>query len=171
MRIRIQTLIAPLVALLLCAVPAVAQSGAKKAGKEKKDAKAAAPAPKGAFYTGKYRNLFLEAGHTQADIDAKINAAFQQLFHGEKENQTVYYESGSNDNGPLAYLTDFRNHDVRSEGMSYGMMIAVQMNKKAEFDALWNWTKTYMYHAKPEEPGYKFFSWSMNYDGTARDNM
>ena len=75
-----------------------------------------------------------------------------------------------NDNGPLAYLTDFRNHDVRSEGMSYGMMICVQMNKKAEYDALWNWAKTYMYHAKPEEPGYKFFSWSMNTNGTARDN-
>ena len=28
--------------------------------------------------------------------------------------------------------------DVRSEGMSYGMMITVQLDKKAEFDALWN---------------------------------
>ena len=138
---------------------------------QKKDSKKAAPkATKGAFYTGKYRNLFLEAGHTQKEIDQKINAAFQQLFHGEKEDQPVYYEAGQNDNGPLAYLTDFRNHDVRSEGMSYGMMIAVQMNKKAEFDALWNWAKTYMYHSKPEEPGYKFFSWSMNTNGTARDN-
>jgi oligosaccharide reducing-end xylanase len=27
-----------------------------------------------------------------------------------------------------------------------------------------------MYHAKPEEPAYKFFSWSMNTNGTARDN-
>jgi len=27
--------------------------------------------------------------------------------------------------------------------MSYGMMIAVQMNRKAEFDAIWNWSKTY----------------------------
>ncbi len=133
-------------------------------------AKKSGAAPKGAFTTGKYRNLFLEAGHTQKEIDAKINAAFQQLFHGEKEDQPVYYAAGQNENGPLAYLTDFRNHDVRSEGMSYGMMICVQMNKKVEYDALWNWAKTYMYHAKPEEPGYKFFSWSMNTNGTARDN-
>ena len=127
-------------------------------------------ATKGAFYTGKYRNLFREAGHLQKEIDAKINAAFMQLFHGQKEDQPVYYEAGRNENGPLAYLTDFRNKDVRSEGMSYGMMICVQMNKKAEYDALWNWAKTYMYHSKPEEPGYKFFSWSMNTNGTARDN-
>jgi oligosaccharide reducing-end xylanase len=165
MRIRIQIVSTPLLAAALCMALTGAQSGQKKSGR-----KAAAPAPKGAFFTGEYRNLFQEAGHTQPEIDQKINAAFQQLFHGEKENQTVYYEAGQNENGPLAYLTDYRNHDVRSEGMSYGMMIAVQINKKAEFDALWNWSKTYMYHGKPEEPGYKFFSWSMNTNGTARDN-
>jgi oligosaccharide reducing-end xylanase len=50
--------------------------------------------------------------------------------------------------------------------MSYGMMIAVQLNKKAEFDALWNWSKTYMYQASPSHPAYGFFSWSMKTDGT-----
>ena len=50
--------------------------------------------------------------------------------------------------------------------MSYGMMIAVQMNKKAEFDALWNWSKTYMYQSSPAHPSYGYFSWSMKVDGT-----
>jgi oligosaccharide reducing-end xylanase len=50
--------------------------------------------------------------------------------------------------------------------MSYGMMIAVQLNRKAEFDALWNWSKTYMYHDSPAHPAYGFFSWSMKIDGT-----
>lgn len=121
----------------------------------------------GAFATGRYRNLFAEAGHSQADIDRKIDTAFRQLFHGDPESQTVYYPAGKNDNGPLAYLTDINNHDVRSEGMSYGMMIAVQLNKKAEFDALWNWAKTYMYQSSPTHPAYGFFSWSMKTDGTA----
>ncbi len=122
---------------------------------------------KGAFATGKYRNLFLENGHSQKEISAKIDAAFHQLFHGDPDSQTLYYETGRNENGPLAYVTDIRNHDVRSEGMSYAMMIAVQMNKKAEFDALWNWSMTYMYQKSPAHPSYGFFSWSMKTDGTA----
>jgi oligosaccharide reducing-end xylanase len=50
--------------------------------------------------------------------------------------------------------------------MSYGMMIAVQLDKKAEFDALWNWSRTYMFHDSPAHPAYGFFSWSMKTDGT-----
>jgi oligosaccharide reducing-end xylanase len=123
-------------------------------------------AAKGAFATGRYRNLFLEDGHSQKEIDAKIDAAFHQLFHGDPDSQTLYYEAGRNENGPLAYVTDVRNHDVRSEGMSYAMMIAVEMNQKAEFDALWNWSKTYMYQGKPTHPSYGYFSWSMKTDGT-----
>jgi oligosaccharide reducing-end xylanase len=120
----------------------------------------------GAFASNRYRNLFLEAGHSKEEIGRKIEAAFQQLFHGDPETQTVYYAAGENANGPLAYLTDINNKDVRSEGMSYGMMIAVQLNKKAEFDALWNWSKTFMYQTSPMHPAYGFFSWSMKTDGT-----
>lgn len=122
-------------------------------------------APAG-FAEHHYRNLFLEAGHSQQEISSKIDAAFQQLFHGDPESQTVFYSVGQNANGPLAYVTDINNHDVRSEGMSYAMMIAVQMNKKAEFDALWNWSKTYMYQSKPMHPSFGYFSWSMKTDGT-----
>jgi oligosaccharide reducing-end xylanase len=120
----------------------------------------------GAFATKRYRNLFLEAGHSQKEISQKIGAAFQQLFHGDPDTQTVYYPVGQNANGPLAYLSDINNKDVRSEGMSYGMMIAVQLDRKAEFDALWNWSKTFMYQASPTHPAFGFFSWSMKIDGT-----
>ncbi len=115
----------------------------------------------GAYATGRYRDLFVEAGHSRAEVAARIEAAFQQLFHGDSATQAVYYAAGANRNGPLAYLTDINNRDVRSEGMSYGMMIAVQLDKKAEFDALWNWSKTYMYHDDPAHPSYGFFSWSL----------
>lgn len=138
---------------LCCGLPAASQAQSR-------------PAAAGAFATGIYRNLFLEAGHPQKEISAKIQTAFQQLFHGDTETQTVYYAAGQNANGPLAYLSDINNRDVRSEGMSYGMMIAVQLNKKAEFDALWNWSKTYMYQTSPTHPSYGFFSWSMKLDGT-----
>ena len=49
-------------------------------------------------------------------------------------------------------MTDWANNDARTEGMSYGMMIAVQMDKKGEFDALWNWSKTYMLITDPHNP-------------------
>jgi oligosaccharide reducing-end xylanase len=125
----------------------------------------------GSFATGRYRNLFVEAGHTPQEVTAKIDAVFQQLFHGDPNTQAVYYPAGSNTNGPLAYLKDVANNDVRSEGMSYGMMIAVQLDKKAEFDALWNWAKTYMYREAPDHPGRGYFSWSLNTNGVPRDEM
>ncbi|MGJ5817578.1 glycosyl hydrolase family 8 [Paludibaculum fermentans] len=121
---------------------------------------------RGAYATKRYPNLFRAAGHSQKEISAKVQAGFQQLFHGDAETQTVYYEVGRNANGPLAYVSDINNHDVRSEGMSYAMMIAVQLNKKMEFDALWNWSKTYMYQASATHPSYGYFSWSMKVDGT-----
>ena len=119
----------------------------------------------GAYATGHYRNLFAENGHSQQEIQNKVDSAFQQLFHGDPTNQAVFYYSGTNANGPLAYVTDIKHHDVRTEGLSYGMMIAVQMNKQAEFDAIWNWSKTYLYHDSPTDPSYGFFSWQAKTNG------
>jgi oligosaccharide reducing-end xylanase len=119
----------------------------------------------GAYASGQYRNLFAELGHAPAAIRAKLDAAFQQLFHGDPNTQAVYYEAGTNANGPLAYITDIKHRDVRSEGLSYGMMIAVQLNKKAEFDALWNWSKTYLYVAETNHPSCGFFAWQARTNG------
>ncbi len=119
----------------------------------------------GAFATRKYRNLFVEAGHTEAEVEAKIAKAWKQLFEGDPEAERLFTPSGRNENGPLAYIPDIQHTDVRSEGMSYGMMIAVQLDRKAEFDALWNWSMTHMYQKDPKHPSYGFFSWQMAYDG------
>ena len=119
----------------------------------------------GAFATGQYRNLFAEAGHSPKEIRQKIDSAFQQLFHGNPANETIYYEAGTNANGPLAFITDIKHHDVRTEGLSYGMMIAVQMDKQAEFDALWNWSKTYLYVADRNHPSFGFFRWQARTNG------
>src|SRR5580658_10326603 len=117
------------------------------------------PDGSGAYATHHYRNLFAESGHSNREISQKINAAYAQLFHGDPQNQSVFFYAGKNANGRLAYLTDWNNHDVRTEGMSYGMMISVQLNKKKEFNALWNWAKTYMYISDPNHPSYGYFSW------------
>jgi oligosaccharide reducing-end xylanase len=122
------------------------------------------PAPAaGAFASGVYRNLFKERGKTDAAIQAKLDAVWQQLFYGDDQNQRVYYPVGAD----MAYIEDIGNGDVRTEGMSYGMMVAVQMDKRAEFDRLWKWTKTHMYHADGARKGY--FAWQCSTDGTILD--
>jgi oligosaccharide reducing-end xylanase len=145
-------------AALLCAACAAGEPDASKPGL-------------GAFSTGHYRNLFAEAGHPPAEVRKKIDSAFEQLFHGDAATQTVYYATGSNSNGPLAYVTDIRNHDVRTEGLSYGMMIAVQLNRRAEFDALWNWSNTYLFNTASNHPSYGFFSWHADTNGVPIDEF
>ena len=54
----------------------------------------------GAFATGQYRNLFREAGHSDEEIRKKIDAAFQQLFHGDPDTQAVFYWAGENAQRP-----------------------------------------------------------------------
>lgn len=111
------------------------------------------------FSTGKYRNLFKEIGKTDAEISAKVDKAWSQLFYGKDDSERVYYPVGAD----MAYIKDIGNKDVRTEGMSYGMMIAVQMNKKAEFDRIWKWAKTYMQHKSGPMKGY--FAWQCSEDG------
>ncbi len=93
----------------------------------------------GAVAARRYRNLFVEAGVPKGEVAKRVDAAFQQLFHGDPKTEAIYYAAGRNANGDLAYVTDVAHHDVRTEGMSYGMTIAVEMGRRAEFDALWNW--------------------------------
>lgn len=107
------------------------------------------------------RNLFKELlGKSDAELEAKLAATWQQLFHHNDANQRLYYPVGDD----LAYIADIGSGDVRSEGMSYGMMIAVQLDKKAEFDRLWQWANKYMRHASGPRRGY--FAWHCKFDGT-----
>ena len=115
------------------------------------------PWEKGAFDTQKYRNLFAEMGYEQADIDSKLKSVFDDVFYGPNK---VYFEVGDS----MAYISDIKNHDVRTEGMSYGLMIAVQFNRQDIFDRLWRWGKTYMQHQEGPLKGY--FAWSCRTDGT-----
>ncbi|HET6395922.1 MAG TPA: glycosyl hydrolase family 8, partial [Pseudoxanthomonas sp.] len=132
---------------------------------------AATGATAGAVATGRYPDLFAEAGYAPGQVRAKVDAAFAQLFHGDPGEEAVYYESGANAHGPMAYIHDVNSNDVRSEGMSYGMMIAVQLDRKREFDAIWNWAMTHMYHDDPAHPAHGYFAWSVRTDGVPNDEM
>ena len=124
-----------------------------------------APDGRGVYATGHYRDYFVERGHSNAEVESRLQSAFQQFFHGDPQTESIYFETGSNSNGKLAYITDWANHDVRTEGMSYGMMITVQLDRKAEFDSIWNWANTYMKVNNPKKPSYGFFAWSCKTDG------
>jgi oligosaccharide reducing-end xylanase len=125
-----------------------------------------AGARSGAFYTGRYPNLFAELlGKSESETRAKIDTAWARLFHGSPESQSVCFPAGPD----MAYIEDIQFDDVRSEGMSYGMMIAVQLDKKDEFDRLWKWTKVHMQH--PNGPRKGYFAWQLKPDGTVIDPM
>jgi len=119
------------------------------------------------YHTGAYRNLFLEAGYRQTEIDKKVEKAYLDLFEGPNR---IYFEVGDS----MAYVSDVKNHDARTEGLSYGMMIAVQLNKKDVFDRIWRWSKKYLQHQEGTRKGY--FAWSIdpktmkkNSEGSASD--
>jgi oligosaccharide reducing-end xylanase len=102
---------------------------------------------------GLKNNLFLEAGYRQADIDRKLQKAWSDLFEGPNR---IYFEVGDS----MGYVSDLKNHDARSEGLSYGMMAAVQLNKKDVFDRIWRWSKAYTQHQSGPREAY--FAWSIN---------
>lgn len=100
-----------------------------------------------------YRNLFKEAGYSQTEIDKKLTKAYYDVFEGPER---VYFKEGDS----LGYVSDVKNKDARTEGMSYGMMVAVQLDKKDVFDRLWRWSVKYMQHQSGPREGY--FAWSVN---------
>lgn len=118
---------------------------------------------KGAYYTGQYRNLFQESGYSEQDIQAKLDDTWNQLFNGD-EHTRIYYPVGE-DKG---YMLDTGNLDVRTEGMSYGMMMAVQLGHKDVFDRLWKWTMEHMFMTTGVHAGY--FAWSCSPDGSRLSN-
>lgn len=116
----------------------------------------------GAYYTGVYRNMFKEFGYTDTQINERLEYLWNRMFYGNSTTEAIYYPVGNDQ----AYILDTGNDDIRSEGMSYGMMICVQMNKKAEFDRLWKWAKTNMQIQTGAAKG--FFSWQISKDGLTK---
>lgn len=109
------------------------------------------------FKTKKYRNVFAEVGISQDRIDKRLAEIKEEFFYGPNR---IYHEADSD----MGYLVDTGNNDARTEGMSYGMMMCVQLDMKEEFDRIWKWSKTYMWMSEGMNEGY--FAWSCALDGT-----
>ena len=106
-----------------------------------------------------YRNYFAELGISEEDIRQRVSDTFNGLFFDPELK--IYHEVGED----MGYVTDTGNHDVRTEGMSYAMMMAVQMDRKDIFDRIWKWTRTYMY-LDEKQYNHGYFCWSNGLDGT-----
>jgi len=105
------------------------------------------------YHKGAYKNLFLKAGYSKNEIEQKVEKAYKDLFEGPNK---VYFEVGDT----MGYVSDLKNHDARTEGLSYGMMVAVQLNKKDVFDRIWRWSRLYSQHQSGPREAY--FAWTMN---------
>ena len=115
------------------------------------------------WQSGQYRNILQEAGYSQEEINSKLQAIKQQFFEGDAENGRLYYELGTDE----AYILDTGNNDVRTESLSYGMMICVQLDMQTEFDKLWRFTKNHSMHKSGANKGY--LAWQLNTDGSIKD--
>lgn len=116
----------------------------------------------GAYYTGIYKNLFVDVlGKTETEVQSKVDQVWKHFFT-PGSSTSVYYEVGDD----MAYIYDTGNEDVRTEGMSYGMMICVQLNHQTEFDKIWRWAKKYMQYQSGNWDGY--FAWQCNTDGSVK---
>ena len=105
----------------------------------------------------RYPNLLAEYGYSEAEIDAKIETIFRAIF---EDPETRFYHEREDG---TAYMRDTGNDDARSEGMSYGMMMAVQLDRQDIFDKLWAFSTRYMLQTEGKYRGY--FAWSVAADG------
>ena len=108
-----------------------------------------------------YKNYFNEIGITDEQTQKRLEEIRQEYFFGEDK---VYFDAGED----MGYIMDTGNYDARTEGMSYGMMLCVQLDMKEQFDRIWKWSKTYMYMTEGWGEGY--FAWSCKTDGTPNSN-
>jgi oligosaccharide reducing-end xylanase len=85
-----------------------------------------------------YPNLFHEhLGLPFAEIDERVEAAYERLFHGDPASEAFYFTTPEGD----AYIEDIYHGDVRTEGLGLGMLISVELDKQEEFDKLWSYAK------------------------------
>lgn len=105
-----------------------------------------------------FKNYLEKFGVSSEEGLRRCNEIFYTIFYGS-EDERFYHPVGDD----MGYIEDTGNHDARTEGMSYGMMMCVQLDHKEEFDRLWKWAKTYMFMSEGPNAGY--FAWSCQTNG------
>lgn len=107
--------------------------------------------------SGIYPNYLAEIGISDEEARARVEQAFHTIFFDPDE--TFCYRTEAD----AWCMVDTGNVDARTEGMSYGMMMCVQMDRKDLFDRLWTFSERYMRLKEGKHQGY--FAWSVRLDG------
>ncbi len=102
-------------------------------------------------------NQFSRIGIGDAQVLARVRQCFDTLFFDPEEKLFLDVD------GDSACIVDTGNTDARTEGMSYGMMMCVQMDRKDLFDRLWQFSMRYMHLDEGRHAGY--FAWSVDLTG------
>lgn len=97
-----------------------------------------------------YPNQFARIGISDAAVLSRLSDCFSTIFFSPENN---FYHQHPTD-PDAACMVDTGNNDARTEGMSYGMMMCVQMNRKDLFDKLWTFSMRYMHLSSGVHQGY-----------------
>ena len=135
------------------------------------------PGPPNSGVVGGTPNLLTDVlGRTQAEVDTKLLTAVNRFFGiGSNDPATPSVGNGGArsfyvlpQDTSMGFVWAADSADIRSEGMSYGMFIAVQMNLQQQFDQLWRFAKTYMQY--PSEPDAELVGWRLYFRWTGKVN-
>lgn len=113
--------------------------------------------------------MFVEAGYDASAVSTRLTQIVAQLTSGNPKNESLIYPA-LDPKCNCSYLWDVSDNDVRTEGMSYGMMDMVQLGNQTQFDLLLRWWKTYMQHLTPGDPKYGYSSWHCQTSGQSMDS-
>ncbi len=107
--------------------------------------------------TMNYINYLNKVGISDNEAKELVNKAFDTIFFDEEEGfcHKAYDDAWC--------MVDTGNIDARTEGMSYGMMMCVQMDRQDIFDKLWTFSDRYMRLKEGKHAGY--FAWSVTLEG------
>lgn len=137
------------------------------------------PPPRNDGVTGT-TNLFTQLlGRSQAEVDQKVQTAVDRFFGIVGNDPAVptlnggarsFYTLPQDPSMGFVYAAD--SSDIRSEGMSYGMFMAVQMNMQQQFDQLWRFARTFMQYSADAEPASwrHYFRWTGRVDTANANN-
>jgi oligosaccharide reducing-end xylanase len=87
-----------------------------------------------ASYPNAFRDLL---GKSDSEITAKVNDVYNQMFHGDASTESIFVTVG--DQG---YVLDVLHDEKRTEGLGLGMLIAVQLGQRDDFDRMWRYAKS-----------------------------
>jgi len=90
-------------------------------------------------------------GVTPEEIDQRINDVYDQLFHGDPNNESVMRWI---ENDTEAYILDINENDVGLDGMGYGLYASAALARHEDFDALLAFVQNKMWIRTGASAGY-----------------